>query len=68
MTTHGIPNPTACIAISKRLARKFGLFVVTKSDGYLLYRENKHGQNTLVGKRKSPRKLLELVQSCARSE
>ncbi|MDQ7989044.1 MAG: hypothetical protein REI09_05350 [Candidatus Dactylopiibacterium sp.] len=49
------------------MARKHGLFVVTKTDGYLLYRENKYGPNTLVGKRKSALQLFKLLQTCTAS-
>jgi len=63
-------SPQSCIAEARRIAHKHGMYVVTRSDCWLIYRNNPNAptKGTLIGKRTSPHQVLTLVHQCSQTK
>lgn len=56
-------TPESCLAAARRLAAKSGMYVVAKSDCWLVYRSSATPgeRGHFLGRRTSPHQLLKLV-------
>lgn len=69
MTSKKPKTPESCLAASRRIASKHGMYIVPKQDCWLVYRRaaNPEGRGVFLGRRTTPHQLLTLVHACSQT-